>query len=173
MIIVSDSARALKSFLSISGLHAVAQAMLLRVVLAFIMHRGRMSCSAAAGSIASEPIHRGVLTRFMAQPRWQRFNFNLPFANMLLAKEKQRGKFLFIIDATLVSQAGQKTENTYSTGNRKRRSIKKGFRYNKKTVTVITESGEHWNVAPGLLRRVDSSQSANHASANVIQLPRK
>ncbi len=31
-------------------------------------------------------------------------------------------------------------------------------RYNKRTVTVITESGEHWNVAPGLLRRVNSSQ---------------
>ncbi|MGH9875495.1 MAG: hypothetical protein ACRD9S_23820 [Pyrinomonadaceae bacterium] len=46
-------------------------------------------------------------------------------------------------------------------------------RYNKKTVTVITESGEHWNVAPGLLRRVDSSQSAEGASANVIHLRRK
>ena len=45
-------------------------------------------------------------------------------------------------------------------------------RYNKKTVTVITETGEHWNVAPGLLRRVDSSQTDN-ASANVIQLHRK
>ena len=28
-------------------------------------------------------------------------------------------------------------------------------RYNKKTVTVITESGEQWNVAPGLLRKVE------------------
>ena len=46
-------------------------------------------------------------------------------------------------------------------------------RYNKKTVTVITESGEHWNVAPGLLRRVSSTQSADTASANVIQLRRK
>ncbi len=46
-------------------------------------------------------------------------------------------------------------------------------RYNKKTVTVITESGEHWNVAPGLLRRVNSSQSTDNASANVIQLHRK
>ena len=46
-------------------------------------------------------------------------------------------------------------------------------RYNKKTVTVITESGEHWNVAPGLLRRVNSSESADNASANVIQLRRK
>ena len=45
-------------------------------------------------------------------------------------------------------------------------------RYNKKTVTVITESGEHWNVAPGVLRRI-SSQSADNASANVIQLHRK
>jgi hypothetical protein len=41
-------------------------------------------------------------------------------------------------------------------------------RYNKKTVTVITESGEHWNVAPGLLRRVNSSQSADDGSSNVI-----
>jgi hypothetical protein len=46
-------------------------------------------------------------------------------------------------------------------------------RYNKKTVTVITESGEHWNVAPGLLRRVNSSQSGDNASVNVIQLHRK
>jgi hypothetical protein len=45
-------------------------------------------------------------------------------------------------------------------------------RYNKKTVTVITESGERWNVAPGLLRRVNSSQGDN-SSANVIQLRRK
>jgi len=46
-------------------------------------------------------------------------------------------------------------------------------RYNKKTVTVITEGGEHWNVAPGLLRRVNSTQSADNPSAKVIQLHRK
>ncbi len=46
-------------------------------------------------------------------------------------------------------------------------------RYNKRAVTVITESGEHWNVAPGLLRPVNSSQSSENASANVIQLHRK
>ncbi|HWF13872.1 MAG TPA: hypothetical protein VG272_09080 [Candidatus Acidoferrales bacterium] len=31
--------------------------------------------------------------------------------------------------------------------------------YNKKTVTVITDSGEHWNVAPGLLKKVESAQA--------------
>jgi hypothetical protein len=46
-------------------------------------------------------------------------------------------------------------------------------RYNKKTVTVSTEGGEHWNVAPGLLRRVNNTQSAANRSANVIQLHRK
>lgn len=46
-------------------------------------------------------------------------------------------------------------------------------RYNKKTVTVITEGGEHWNIAPGLLRRVNSPQSAEDSSTNVIQLHRK
>jgi hypothetical protein len=45
-------------------------------------------------------------------------------------------------------------------------------RYNKKTVTVITESGERWNVAPGLLRRINS-RMADNPSANVIQLHRK
>ena|ERR1700688_2853474 len=29
--------------------------------------------------------------------------------------------------------------------------------YNKKTVTVITDSGEHWRVAPGLLNKVETA----------------
>jgi len=29
--------------------------------------------------------------------------------------------------------------------------------YNRKTVTVITDSGEHWRVAPGLLSKVESA----------------
>ncbi len=45
--------------------------------------------------------------------------------------------------------------------------------YNKKTVTVITDSGERWNVAPGLLRCVKSSQSDASRSTNVIQLHKK
>jgi hypothetical protein len=44
-------------------------------------------------------------------------------------------------------------------------------RYNKKTVTVITDTGEHWNVAPGLLSRLDSRSSGNteSSSATVVQ----
>jgi len=46
-------------------------------------------------------------------------------------------------------------------------------RYNRKTVTVITERGEHWNVAPRLLRRANDSQSAEAGDSNVIQLHKK
>jgi hypothetical protein len=107
--------------------------MVLRMVLAFILHRGRMSCSQAAGSVASDTVHRGELTRFMARPRWQRHNFNDPLRQALLQRESRRGKFLFLIDATLVSQAGQKTKNTCSTGKRPRHP-KKGRRFNQKKV---------------------------------------
>lgn len=134
MVIVTESARKLKAFVHQTPLEKLAHTMMMRMLIAFIMHQGRMSCSAASGSIATEPIHRGELTRFLARPRWQKHDFNEPLVRMLLSKEKKRGKFLFIIDATMVTQAGKKTQNTYSTGNRTRRKIKKGFRYNKKKV---------------------------------------
>ena len=133
MIIVSDSARSLKGFLGKTSLNTFARDMVLRMVLAFICHRGRMSCSQAAGSIASEPIHRGQVTRFLARPRWQQHDFNAPLRNALIQMDRGKGEFLFLVDATLTSQSGRKTQNTYSTGNRKRRP-KKGRRYNSKKV---------------------------------------
>jgi hypothetical protein len=133
MIIVSESAAALKGFLANSSLGELATTMVLRMVLGFILHRGRMSCSQAAGSVASDSIHRGELTRFLARPRWQKEDFNQPLRALLLKRESLLGKFLFLIDATLVSQSGKKTQNTFSTGNRGRNRAK-GRRYNQKKI---------------------------------------
>jgi len=133
MIIMSNSAKSLKGFIGKTLLDNFAQTMVLKMVLAFIFHRGRMSCSQVAGSVASEAMHRGQVPRFLARPRWQKKDFNAPVRDALLQMERSKGMFLFIIDATLVSQAGSQTQNTYSTGNRKRRP-KKGRRYNKKKV---------------------------------------
>jgi hypothetical protein len=137
MVIVRESAIGLKRFVEKTGLNDLARQMLLRLVLAFLMRRGRMSCSQAAGSVASDVVHRGELTRFLARPRWQRQDFNGPLRAALLARESRRGKFLFLIDATLVSQAGKKTENTYSTGNRRRRPAK-NRRYGKRKIAFKT-----------------------------------
>jgi hypothetical protein len=134
MIIVTESAAALKTFIGKTSLNDLAQALVLRMALTFIMHRGRMSCLQAAGSIASQTFHRGQLTRFLARPRWQRDDFNAPLRSALLQMEAVKGKFFYIIDATLSSHSGRKTQNTHSTGNRQRRP-RKGRRYNKKRVT--------------------------------------
>lgn len=133
MVIVVESARAFKRFVSQTSLNDFARQMVIRMALAFMLHRGRMSCSSAAGVIASESIHRGQLTRFLARPRWQKDDFNEPLRAALLQMEALFGRFLFIVDATLFSQAGKKTENTYNTGNRQRRP-KPGRRYNNKKV---------------------------------------
>ena len=137
MIIFSDSARSLKRYLSHTLCSDYAQGMMLLMVLGFILRRGRMSCLHAAGVVATEAIHRGELTRFLSRPRWQKADFNAPLRKRLLMLESRRGKFLFIVDGTLVSQSGQKAQNTYSTGNRTRRP-RKGRRYNKKKIVRKT-----------------------------------
>jgi len=46
-------------------------------------------------------------------------------------------------------------------------------KYNRKTVTVITENGQQWRVAPVFLRKAAPSASSEPVSAQVISLPRK
>jgi hypothetical protein len=46
-------------------------------------------------------------------------------------------------------------------------------RYNKKTVTVITEAGERWNVAPHFLHRIIESSSTWDGDQNVIPIRKK
>ena len=130
MIIVSESARPLKRYLEKTGLSDFAQSMVLKMMLTFTMHLGRMTCSQAAGSVACESVHRTQLTRFLARPRWQQNDFNAPAREALLQMQSGKGKFIFIIDATFVSHTGLTTENIYSTGNRKKRP-RKSQRHNK------------------------------------------
>ena len=43
-------------------------------------------------------------------------------------------------------------------------------RYNRKTVTVITETGERWNVAPVFLRKFVEGDGPRDAGANVVPI---
>lgn len=122
MVIVEETADALKRFLRLSGLNHTAQMMLLRMVLCFIAHRGKMSCMQASGVIASHSVHRSQLTRFLARGRWKNRDFNDPMRAALLKRESLKGVFILIVDATLTSQQGKLTENTFSVQNRRKRS---------------------------------------------------
>lgn len=46
-------------------------------------------------------------------------------------------------------------------------------RYNRKTVTVITEQGQRWNVSPSLLRSVNDAGSFREGHPNVTVLRTK
>lgn len=46
-------------------------------------------------------------------------------------------------------------------------------KYNRKTVTVITESGQKWNVSPHLLRKVKKAKRQNKESDKIIDLKRR
>ncbi len=46
-------------------------------------------------------------------------------------------------------------------------------RYNKKSVTVITDSGQRWSVAPRVLRRVPERKDEVPREPNVTQVPQR
>ena len=46
-------------------------------------------------------------------------------------------------------------------------------RYNKKTVTVVTETGEQWNVAPAYLRRAETVVNAAPGGATIVPFHKK
>lgn len=46
-------------------------------------------------------------------------------------------------------------------------------RYNRKTVTVITDDGHRWNVSPQFLRRVETSVVNESEVGNVVQFKPK
>lgn len=134
MVMVAEVLPGLKRWLSPRGLRPSVQAMVVRMVAAFILHAGRMSCLQAAGSIRSDARHRAQVGRMLSRPSFRQLNLNTVLRRELLEQESGKGRFLFILDATLCSQQGKKTENTYSAGNRQRRP-KKGRRYGKQKRT--------------------------------------
>jgi hypothetical protein len=125
MFIVADQLPDCKRFFRSSSLSQSARLLAIRLVATFVFHAGRMTCMQAAGAIRCEPRHRAQVTRFLARPLARSADFNAVLRQSLLAMESRAGRWIYIIDATLCGQAGKRTENTYSTGNRQRRPCEK------------------------------------------------
>jgi len=130
MVIVADSIPGLKRWLAPLGLNDSTRLLIIRVIAAFLVHTGRMSCLRAGGAVRCAPRHRAQISRFLARPRWRQLDINSVLRQHLLEQEVADGLFIYLLDATLASRSGKTTENTYSTGNRKRRP-RKGRRYGK------------------------------------------
>ncbi|MDA2923606.1 hypothetical protein MYX65_02940 [Acidobacteria bacterium AH-259-L09] len=46
-------------------------------------------------------------------------------------------------------------------------------RYNRKTVTVIADDGQRWNVSPGLLSKAETAETRRVGTGKVIHLKKK
>jgi DDE family transposase len=130
MVMVADLLPGLKRFLRPLALKEARQQMMIRMIVAFVLHLGRMSCLQAAGVVRCDRRDRAQVGRSLGRGHWRKNNLNNSLRALVLAMESVRGHFVFLFDATLCSQQGRRTQNTYSTGNRKRRPSK-GRRYGK------------------------------------------
>ena len=131
MVMVADVVPGLKRWIAGLGLSGSSQLLAMRLVVGFLLHAGRMSCLQVAGAVRSQARHRAQISRFLRRSRWRALGIARLLQRLLLEAEGYGGLFVFIIDSTMVSQSGKKTQNVYSTGNRKRRP-RKGRRYGKK-----------------------------------------
>src|SRR5947209_7725052 len=129
-MIIATALPKIKAFLRPAGLAAATQALLVRLIAAFLHHPGRMSASCAAGALRSQARHRAQVARFLARCHWSTdWAVLAAVADLLLRQEAQRqGTWVFVLDQTYVGQQGQQTANTFSCGNRQRRP-RKGRRY--------------------------------------------
>jgi DDE family transposase len=131
MVIMQDALPGLKRFLQPVGLPECLAALVIRYVVAFAMHLGRMTAARAATAVRSEPRHRAQLCRVLGRKALRRWSPAAVLREQVLALESRTTeRFFFLLDQTLVSQQGTKTENTFSAGNRQRRP-RKGRRYSK------------------------------------------
>lgn len=132
-MMMQDALPAVKSFFRIAKLTDHAQSFVVRMIIAFMFHTGRMCASEAATAVRTDTRHRAQVSRFLAGSGLANGSSEYRcLATAVIQMESQRrGRWLFIIDKTCTSRQGHKTQNTFSTGNRKRRP-RKGRRYNKK-----------------------------------------
>jgi hypothetical protein len=91
--------------------------LVVRCIVAFLIHLGKMSASQAAGAVRTEARHRAQITRFLGRSFWRKRDLLGPLRAAVLDLESQRGTFVFIVDQTFNGQQGQATENTFSRAN--------------------------------------------------------
>jgi hypothetical protein len=132
-MMMQDALPLVKGFFRIAKFTEHAQSFVARMMIAFVTHTGRMCASQAATAVRTDIRHRAQVSRFLSGSGLANGSEEYQaLAAALIAMEcRLRGRWLFIIDKTCTSRQGHKTQNTFSTGNRKRRP-RKGRRYNKK-----------------------------------------
>ena len=137
MWIMEDSLPNIKSYFKGIEVSEPVRLMLVRFMISIIVRQGRNSAMHASSVLADQPLHRAQPARFLERVRWRAMNVLGRLVMKLLENESWSGEYILILDSTLVGHQGSTMENTYSTGNRKRRLAKnrryKKYKYAKKS----------------------------------------
>jgi hypothetical protein len=122
MVIMQDALPGIKRFLKVAGLKETTQRHVTGFIVAFIMHLGRMSATAASSAIRIHPRHRAQAMRFLAREcRTRDLAVLMQLAELLLCFEhRHTGRWLLLLDQTYNTQLGLKTENTFSHGRKEK-----------------------------------------------------
>jgi hypothetical protein len=121
-MIFADSLPHAKAFFAPLSLPAATTLTLVRFLVAcFDTLR---SAADAACSVRTDPRHRAQLVRFLARQRWSRdWNTLAALADLLLQRcYAEAGTWVFCLDQTYHTTFGRHAQNTFSRGNKKKRS---------------------------------------------------
>jgi Transposase DDE domain len=124
VLIMHDALPLFKSFLKPVSLNQRARQLVLRCVIAFLMHLGKMSASRVAGAIRTDSRHRAQISRFMGRRFWRRCDILGQLRTQVLELEARQGVFTLDIDQTYCSQQGKLTENRIIRGEKTKRPKK-------------------------------------------------
>ena len=115
----------LKEFLKPLKLKTTREALVIRMIMAFIFHPRRMSATAASEIVAGAPLHRAQITRFLGRDYGHSLEILRNRRTVLLAYSAPPGTYLFIVDQTYCSQQGQWAQNTFRMGAKSSRNKSK------------------------------------------------
>src|SRR4051794_29748924 len=114
-MIIPQSMPKIKRFFNGICTRQVPSAYMVRLMAGFLDHRGRMSASQAAGSVASQARHPAGVSRFLRRYARAMRGMRSQLAQRLLeAAGPEKGAYVFILDATDATQQGVRAENTFS-----------------------------------------------------------
>jgi hypothetical protein len=132
-MILFEKSTGIKGFLKKGNPDAKTLGYWQRLILAFVLHFGRMSASRAGEALRCDSRHRANVARFLAESRWSDdIGQCYQLAVLVLEQESHHaGLWLFLVDQTCCSQQGKLTANTVCSGNHQRRP-RKGRRYHTK-----------------------------------------
>jgi hypothetical protein len=121
MVMMQDALPKLKEFVALAKLRADREALVIRMVVAFVMHRGRMSAAQAAVSVRTEPRHRAQLGRFLGRRFWEFVEVLEAMRKAVLVLSAPSGTYVFAVDQTYCGQQGKRNENTLRMGRKSSR----------------------------------------------------